>query len=648
MSLLSQILEFLKPDELIRRLRIDRLSRSQLMGLAVGLAVVLFLAGNVISSNIFRSSRVDLTENSLYSLSSGTRTLLSKLNEPIHMRLFLSKDLVQQAPQLAAYASRVQSMLDAYRDLSGGRITLEVIDPKPFSDAEDRAVGLGINRIRLTGASNEIFFGLAATNSTNGRGQIGVFSPDREPFLEYDLTRLVAELGQPKKPVIAVIDGIALSGNPMARQPESQILAQLRELFAVEALRGDIDALPENTRVLLIAHPRRLSDRTLYTIEQWVMSGGATMVFVDPHAETQPGLRPGMPPTNPKSDFSKLFEAWGVAFDTSKAVGDPTYALRTQRNIGGRVAEVANLPWLALRKPSFASDEAILAQLSSLVFTTAGSFKATSKDVKLIPLVSASSDAGLLPAADAARQGGDPRELYTKLEKQETPLIVAARLDGKISTAFDKGKPKDSKYEGKHLTAPQGKLNVILVGDADMLSDRNWVRRRNVLGQQVTEAFSNNGPFVLNAIEQMSGGTVLADLRGRGVSWRPFEKIQDLEKRAEARYLQKQQQLLAKLREAETRLRQLSSTATKDGELISAESEKAINQFRSELLSTRAQLRQVQFNLRSEVDHLKSWITMLNVGMFPAIFAALALAFAFRRPRKPLPKKTSQTTESTT
>lgn len=637
MSMLRSISDALKLDNLARTTRVNRLSRSSLIGLGIVLAIVLFLAGNVIASNTFRTARADLTEHNLYSLSQGTRSLLAKLDEPIHMRLFLSQDLIQQAPQLASYATRVRSMLEAYTDMSNGNITLEVIDPQPFSDAEDRAVGLGINRIRLPGAPNELFFGLAATNSTDGSVQIPVFSPEREEFLEYDLTRLIAELGQPSKPVIAVVDGIALSGNPMAQQPQSQILTQLSELFEVEQIAGDVDKLPENTRVVLIAHPKGLSDRTLYTIDQWVLSGGATLVFADPHAETQPGLRPGMPPMDPRSDFEKLFKAWGVGFDTSKAVGDPEYALRVEREVGGRAVSAAFLPWLALRESSFAGDNAMLAQLSSIVMTTAGSFTTTSDGTTLVPLITGSSTAGLLPVEEATNQAADPRLLYDELEKLETPPILAARLEGELATAFPDGKPEGSQHAGDPLKTASAPVNVILVGDADMLADRNWIRQRPLLGQMIAEAFANNGAFVLNAVEQMSGGTVLADLRGRGVSWRPFEKIQQLEQQAEERYLAQQRQLMEKMQATENQLRELSASAGGDGELLSAESENAINQFRSELLSTRAQLREVQFNLHSEVESLKSWVTLLNVGVFPALIGALALMFAFRRQRRPLP-----------
>lgn len=616
----------------------DRIGRSRLTAVAIGLAVILFLAVNVIAGQTLRTARVDLTENELFSVSQGTKQLLADLEEPIHMRLFLSQNLVTSAPQLAAYAGRVRSLLETYADLSGGRITLEVIDPQPFSEAEDRAVGLGINRFRIAGAEDALFFGLAATNSTDGKAEIPVFSPDREAFLEYDLTRLVAELGQPGKPVVAVFDGIGLAGNPMTGMPEQQVLVQLREFFDVRVVAGEVDELPENTRVVLAIHPQDLPERTRYTLDQWVLSGGATMVFVDPFAETQQGPRPGMPAPNPTSDLDKLFAAWGVTYDPEKAVADPASALRTVKRIEGRETEVANYPWIAVREGGMAGSDAVLSQLSTIVMTTAGALGA--KDgTELTPLLTASPEAGLVKAADAGSPYGDPRKLIADMEKPEGPIVLAARVAGALKTAFPDGKPEGSAAEGEPLKSLQGTAQLIVVADADMLMDRNWIQRRQIFGQEMAQAFANNGDFVLNAVEQMAGGAALADLRGRGVSWRPFERIVELNRAAEARYLAEEQQLLQKLKDTEAKIRELSQNAPEEGELVSAESAHAIEQFRSELLATRAQLREVQYDLRRDVEQLKTWITTANVGLVPAVVAAFALGFALRRPKRRLPSK---------
>ncbi len=267
--------------------------------IAALLGAVIFVCLNIVSAQVFRNARVDLTQQHLYSLSQGTRTMLGNLKEPVRFRLFMSSGLTKQAPQLAAFAGRVRSLLDSYAAAAKGNIILEVVDPRPFSEEEDRAVAFGIDG--FTGAGGErLFFGLAATNSTTGRATIGVFAPDREAFLEYDLTRLVSELGRRGKPVVALLDGLGLAGNPMMRIPEQQVLSQMKQFFDVQPLSGDVEKLPDNTRVLMVVHPQDLSEKTLFTIDQWVMAGNATMIFVDPFAENQFGPRGGRRPTRPR------------------------------------------------------------------------------------------------------------------------------------------------------------------------------------------------------------------------------------------------------------------------------------------------------------------------------------------------------------
>jgi len=632
--------------------------------IAALLGAVVFVCLNIVSAQVFRTARVDLTQQHLYSLSQGTRTLVGELKEPVRFRLFMSSGLTKQAPQLAAFAARVRSLLDSYVAAAKGNIILEVIDPRPFSEEEDRAVAFGIDG--FTGTNGErLFFGLAATNSTTGRATIGVFAPDREAFLEYDLTRLVADLGRRGKPVVAMLDGIGLAGNPMMRIPEQQVLVQMKQFFDVKPITGDVDKLPDDTRVLMVIHPQDLSEKTLYTIDQWVMAGNATMIFVDPAAENQFGPRGG-PPPNPTSTLEPLFKAWGVKFDTDRAVGDPDYALQTERNVGGRPVTSQNLPWMALRGEALARDEAILAQLSAVVMTTAGAFETTKDGVTLRPLVRASAAAGTVPAALAADRSGDPRRLMMGFTKSSKPPILAARLIGTLDSAYpdglkkpdeakaDEKKPDEAKSDDakpdeakKDETKPADNslkksvkpVNVILVGDADMLMDRNWIQQHSLFGQQVAQAFANNGDFVINAVEQMAGGSALSDLRGRGVSWRPFEMIQRMAAEADSRFRAKEQELTNQLKETEQKLTQLPKAAEGSNDVLTAEQTKAIEGFRTQLLAIRAELRDVQFALNRDVDNLKNWVTALNVGVIPVTVGFIALGFGLRRPRRPLPKK---------
>src|SRR5712672_1532014 len=466
--------------------------------IAALLSAVIFVCLNIVSAQIFRNARVDLTEQHLYSLSQGTRSLLGELKEPVRFRLFMSSGLTKQAPQLAAFAARVRSLLDSYAAAAKGNIILEVIDPRPFSEEEDRAVAFGIDG--FTGVGGErLFFGLAATNSTTGRATIGVFAPDREAFLEYDLTRLVSELGRRGKPVVALLDGLGLAGNPMIRMPEQQVLTQMKQFFDVKPLSGEVEKLPDDTRVLMVVHPQDLSEKTLYTIDQWVLGGNATMIFVDPLAENQPNPNQRgmpMPPPNPSSNLEGLFKAWGVKFDPTRAVGDLNLSLQTEREINGRPTSMQNPPWIALRGEALARDEAILAQLSAIIVTTAGSFESAKEGVTLRPLLRASGNAVTFEAMLAADKTGDPRRMLANATRSAMQPIIAARLFGAIDSAYPEGspadvvadpnkpgepgdKPKEEKPENEKPKTETIKrstkaLNVILFGDADMLMDRNW------------------------------------------------------------------------------------------------------------------------------------------------------------------------------
>ncbi len=608
----------------------------RLVVIAAILGAIIFGCVNIIAANMLRGARIDLTQQKLYSLSEGTKAMVGVIAEPIRFRFFMSSGLTREAPQIAAFASRVRAMLDSYVAGSRGKIILEVIDPKPYSEEEDRAVAFGISPIG-SGNGDRLFFGLAATNSTTGKATIGSFSPEREAFLEYDLTRLVAELDRKGKAVVALIDGLNLQGNPQLGQREQQILVQMKQFFDVKPMVGEVEEFPADTRVVMVVHPQGLSDKTLYAIDQWVMAGGASLIFVDPNAENQSGPR-GAPPPDTSSNLEKLFAAWGVTYDPKNAVADPGFALQTERMINGRPAQMSNLPWLAVHDEGLRKDDAILAQLSAMVFTTAGSFESAKPGVILRPLVTASKKGGVLPAESMKERTTDLRTLLVKVQPGPNPPVIAARLTGTLESAFPKA-PEGVTAKAEPLAKNVKPVNVILVGDADMLMDRTWIQRRNVMGSEVAQAFANNGDFVVNAIEQMSGGVALADLRGRGVSWRPFELIQKKEAEANQRYRAKEMALQEKLKDAEQKLQELGRGAQKGTEVLTPKQVETIEKFRTELLATREELRATQFALRSDVDRLKNTITAINVAGVPLVVGIGALFLAFRRRKRSLPKK---------
>ena len=607
---------------------LNQFSKNKLLKITILMSVICFFGINIISSNILKSFRFDMTSNNLFSLTEGTKNLISNLKEPIHLRLFMSSSIVELAPQLSNYANRVESILNAYENISNGKITLEIIDPKPFSDEEDRAVGMGVSAFGGSSSNDPMYFGLAATNSTTGQKNINVFSPDREPFLEYDITRLIAELAQTQKPLISILDKLGLEANSRVGKPEQQVLAQMKTLFDVQFLEDSQTELPKNTKVLMLINPKYLSDNTMFMIDQWILNGGSTLIFLDPYAETEMGLNPGMPALNPRSDLKKIINAWGIEFDNKKSIADPKFALRTVRNIKGRQVEVSNYPWIQVGNEGMNQKEAVLAQLSSIVLTNAGSFIVKDKEISFEPLLTASQFAGMVDADKAGNPQEDPRKLLKDLKTSNEKIIISGWLRDNLNSAFPEGL-KDKKGVTKSIK----KSNVLLVGDADMLMDRNWLTKQNLVGQEIATAFANNGDFVLNVVENMIGGSVLSDLRGKGISWRPFLKIAELERKAEEKFLSKEQSLAEKLGKMELKIQELTKNNKSEKDVLSPETIKAIEGFKLEMMSTRAELRTVKFNLRSDVENLKSWIMFINIGLLPTLIAALALLIAIRKPK---------------
>ena len=601
---------------------LNQIKPKNLVKLSIFLSIIIFFCVNIIINNILGYSRIDFTENKLYSLSDGTKSLLENLKEPIHLRLFISSNLVKDVPQFSTYANRVETILKTYSNLSSGKITIETIDPKPFSDAEDRAVGMGINPFNATEMSDSLYFGLAATNSTNGQKNIPLFSPERETFLEYDLTSLISELSQTKKPVVSIIDNLGLSSDARIGKPEQQILKQMKEMFQVEMINESTNELNENTKVLMIIHPKFLSDETLYMIDQWVLDGGATLIFLDPYAETELSRQQGMPPMNPRSDLKKLLDTWGVKFDNKKAVLDSEFGFRIARKINGRDIQVTNYPWLNIRGDGLNRNDSSLSNLSTIVMTTAGSIEDTNKDPILEPIIRSSNKSGLGDAQKAGNPEGDPRDLLSNIKSENENYVLAGWIKGDLNSSFIDNENK----RDKQIIKSKKTSNVLLITDADMLMDRNWLTQRG--------AFANNGDFVLNVVEKMIGGNALSDLRGKSTSWRPFEKIIALEKVAEEKFLIEEQMLAKKLEGMEDKIRNLTQNNDKNSDVLSPETIKAIDGFKAEMMATRSQLRNVKFDLRRDVELLKKWVISINVAILPIMFAAASLIISLRRKRK--------------
>jgi ABC-type uncharacterized transport system involved in gliding motility auxiliary subunit len=297
------------------------------------IAVAAILVGiNMVADTQAANAQLDLTQQHLFTLSPGTRTILAGLKEPVTLRLYYSRALGARIPVYGAYADRVREMLEQYARLSDGKVRLEFYNPEPFSDTEDRAVAYGLQGVPVDNSGEQVYFGLVGTNLLDDERTVPFFQPERERFLEYDLSRLIYELSNPKRPVIGVMSSLPLDGDPRmmmmnrgqggAGGPWASMML-LRQSFDVKNVATDAISIDPDVQVLLVAQAQHLSDATQYAIDQFVMRGGRLMVMVDPYsdAEASQPSQTGMPNSDVSSDLKKLFDAWGITFDPKVVAG---------------------------------------------------------------------------------------------------------------------------------------------------------------------------------------------------------------------------------------------------------------------------------------------------------------------------------------
>jgi ABC-type uncharacterized transport system involved in gliding motility auxiliary subunit len=610
-------------------------NRKALSGTALVVLAVLFVAVMLLVNVVFRGARIDLTQNHLYTLSDGTRKIIQSIDEPINLYLYFSDKGTQDLPQLRTYYTRVREMLEEMASRSGGKIKLELIDPLPFSEDEDRAASLGLQSVPVGAAGEKIFFGLAGTNSTNGQSVIPFFQPDKEAFLEYDIAKLIHELSVAKKPVVGLLSSLPMAAgfDPQTRQMREPwaVDQQWSQLFDIKPLSAQtLKSIDKDISVLVVVHPKQLSDDAQYAIDQFVLRGGHLLVFVDPIAELDDS---GADPQNPmaammadkSSDLPKLFKTWGVEYDPKKVVLDRQRALPI--SMGEGTAPVRHPAILGFTAEDLNRDEVTTANLDSINVSTAGYFELSKdiKDEKLTPLIQTTGEATTVPA-DRLRMLQDPNALYAEYKPGGEHLIVAARLSGKFKTAFpernDEGALKESKDEGQ----------IILVADTDVLSDRMWVQIRPFFGQKLMNAFANNGDFAVNALDNMAGSSELISIRGRATSQRPFTTVDALKRSADERFRAKEEELQKELKDTERKLTELQSAKSKDqAQILSPEQKSELENFLKRKVEIRKELRQVRRQLDAEIESLGTRLKLINIVLMPVLVTLAALGFAWWR-----------------
>lgn len=614
----------------------------KLSGGALGLVVllVILVAANVLVGTL--RVRKDLTQERLYTLADGTRKVLGKLDRNVTLMFFYTSSAPDVPGPIKQFAQQVEDLLHEYERVGGGRITLEKYDPKPDSEEEDLAQRYGLEGQAIPQTGTALYLGLVASCG-DAQASIPVIDPRNEELLEYSITRLVHRVATSKKPTLGVLSSLPVLGSapspmmmPGQRPQQQPAWASFRDLqqdYDVRSIPATTERIDADIDALMVVHPKDLSDKTLYAIDQFVLRGGHLLAFVDPFcvvdsAAADPMGGFSMPKRS--SDLGRLFDTWGIKYDAGKIVAD----LQATTPLRGRNNSVEYSPlYLSLRKNNLNGTDVMTAPLNSLMMVMAGGFTGDAAEgLKVTPLITTSEQSAF---TDAMMAQFDPNAFKRQFKSGLKKLNLAVRVQGKFKTAFPNGEPRDAaetnavaEASADHLAASKTEGNVILVADVDLLANDFCVQEMNFLGYSAFQPINDNLNLMANMVDQVAGSSDLMGIRCRGRTFRPFTRVLALQASAQERWLEQEQAIEQKLQETEQRMGELQRKKDdKQRFVMSPEQAREIERFKQEVLQYKQQLKQVRRNLREGIEALGMQIKLVNIVLMPVLVSLAGLAF---------------------
>lgn len=627
---------------------------------SVGGALIILMcviAFNIISAQF--KKKADLTEGNLFTLSTGSEELLDGLakerkgddeSSPLEIRFYVTRGEKGVPVVVNEHGTRVEDLLDQYKAYAGSNLELQKINPRRDTDAEELAVNDGIRLL-----NNAFYIGMAVSylDSTE---VIPVLDPSRATNLEYDISRAIKNVLKLKedREVVGVMSSLNVWGgadptNPMAmmnrgqQQPPWYFLQQLQRDFNVERIEPAATEIPATVNVLLLIHPKNVSEATEYALDQFVLRGGKLIAFVDPLAQRDdsgqqnPQMRiPGM---GGGSNLNRLFSKWGVPFDNSQVVADFNYRLNPRDPIAqGRMQPA----YLALNRNALNSSEVVTRDLGTLRLPYAGSFDISNiaTGLKVTELITSSEQAKLVDGMSSQFNGDKIMDSFLTGSEDGKPVgtkkhILALKLGGKFTTAFPDGKPSaedtdssnpDAKPEStEHLTESTEDNFVCLIGDTDILVDDHFLLQQRFL-------ISENITFVQNLVDHF-GDDTLINIRSRNQN-RPFTTIVDLEKEAQKKFEDKLKKLEAEQQAILQEKTKLESTGEGSNQFTLRIDPEALKEIQAKELDKRKQIREIRKQLRSEIDLIQLKIKLANIGLMPMLVILFGIGFFIRKRKK--------------
>ena len=622
-------------------------------GSTIAVLAALFLALVILNDTLLRGIRVDLTANKLYTLSEGTGNILGQIQEPINLYLFFSEKETKAYPKLRNYYNRVKEVLEEYRLLAGDGLKLHYVDPEPFSEEEDRATQLGLQAATIKGGG-KIYFGLAGTNALDAVEIIPFMQSERESFLEYDLNKLIYGLIRVKKPKLGLMTDLpmyATKRNPQTGKMNDPwaITQELEQVFDVKLVFTDSETIDPKIDVLMVVHPKDLSENTRYAIDQFIMRGGRGLFFVDPYSEADQIFQPDGAPTRDfgarSSSLNSLFNAWGFSVPKLSVVADLARALSV--NFTDRQIAVSHPAALNMRPADFDRKDVVMDGLEEINLYLASYIEvAEGSELDVTELIKTSRQSMPIPR-DRLSYLWNPKVLTQGLSPTGEHYLLAARIEGNFTSAFDappdrdkdEGEEdasearKDDTHEHISQTAQPGILAV--VSDTDILSNQMWAKTGKIFGQSFVQPFASNRDFVINLVDNLLGSKDLIGIRSRASYSRPFIKVKRIEQQANRKYQATEKGLREQLAQTESKLQALQRQRNdKKSKLLTKSQRAEVRKFRAKKIEIRKKLRNVQHQLVKDIENLGGKVKAINIVTMPVLVTIAALLIGFLRVRR--------------
>jgi ABC-type uncharacterized transport system involved in gliding motility auxiliary subunit len=599
-------------------------------------------------------TRVDLTEGGLYTLSAGTRDILSKLDAPVKVRFYFSQSEQNVPLPIKGFGRRVEDLLAEFRQAGNGKVIIEKLDPQPDSDAEDSAGIEGVEAQQLP-SGDRFYLGLSVSYADQ-KVAMPALSLDREQLLEYDISRAITRATRADKPVIGVLSPMPVFGSrgiPQMGVPPSDkyvFISELERDFTVRRIAPDTKSIDKDVKVLLVMNPRGIGDETEYALDQYVLAGGKMIAMLDPYAYFD--VLPGQQQGGTSSTFEKLLKSWGLQMDPLKVIQDMKFAS------GGGPQQMSTV--LSLNNEAFNPDDISTGKLGFTMIPMAGAITGTpSQGLKETVLMKSSTFSQLTDTSNATTQG---EASVRGLKPSGVEYPIAVKLTGRFKTAFPEGRPvaKDDKADKggaskgaskapvskpaddaaksaapeQRLTEAKEENTVVLIADSDFVNDGAAVQIQELFGQRIVVPANSNLSFAQALVEQFAGDPALIDVRTRAVAARPFTVIREMEARAAQSYVGKLKTLEDNLQQTQEKLQSLQKTGPGQGTILTAEQQAEVEKFKKQAAETRHELKEVRRDLRADSEALQFWTKVVNIALIPLLVALFGIGFAVYRRRR--------------